>query len=126
MLPGCFLGLSLSSSSNQVKVIHVQNINTSGHLAIWVLTIEVLLDLITCGCWCHHWWHKAASSAVLFSTNTKAAVLSLALQMPFPTHSARGQGRINMWLWWFIASTMHFNAHPFTVRPKRHIRFGTT
>lgn len=56
--------------------------------------------------------HKAASSAVLFSFSTKAAVLSLAPQTLFSTHSAQGQGRINMQLCWLIPSTMHFNARP--------------
>lgn len=30
-----------------------------------------------------------------------------------------------MWLWWFIASTMHFNARLFTVplRPHNHVRW---
>lgn len=56
-------------------------------------------------------WHKAASSALLLSSGTKAAVLSLAQQTPFPPHSTQGQGRISMWLWRLIPSTMHFNAY---------------
>lgn len=69
--------------------------------------------------------HKAASSAVLFSFSTKAAVLSLAPQTLFSVHSAQGQGRINKQLWWLIPVTIHFSAYPHQFNTQEHALYLT-
>lgn len=81
--------------------------STSVRWAICVLTTAYLVGACytwqrdTCNLGCQR-RNKAASSAVLFSASTKAAVLSVVQQLPFPTHSAQGQGRINTWLCCFL------------------------
>lgn len=88
--------------------------NTSVRWAICVLTTAYLVGACytwqrdTCNLGCQR-RNKAASSAVLFSASTKAAVLSVVQQLPFPTHSAQGQGRINTWLWCFLLCFFFFS-----------------
>lgn len=107
--------------------MNIQYKYRSIHWPICIFTICYLVR--SCYAWqrdtCDLGWrrrrHKAASSALLFSSSTKAVVLSLAPQTPFPPHSAQGQGRINMQLWWFIPSTVHFNARPLQYGTKHHV-----